>query len=522
MDSMKAKKSIFQYGPAVISGLLLVLCFPTINLFLIAWIALVPFLISLYDKQPKEAFTAGLAAGLPYFFGTLYWIYHSINYYGGVSFINSVLIVILLCLYLSLYIGVFAFLFSVTIRNTKLPAVLIAPAFWVVLEFLRSYLFTGFPWSSIGYSQYRFLTVIQIADITGIYGVSFLVVAVNGALADIVLLKKRTRDMPLFPLSYTVIGYSFLLIVVIFTVVYGQIRLREERPGREMKTSVVQGNIEQDKKWEPAYQTDVIDVYKNLSLQASSSSPSLIVWPETAVPFFFGTDRVLTKEIEDFQSRLNAYLLFGSVLVKEKKDDHYLLSNSAVLLDPAGKVVYTYDKIHMVPFGEYVPLRKILFFINKLVVGIGDYTPGDRYVKARTPFGDFATLICYEVIFPGLVRKFYAQGGDFIVNITNDAWFGRTAGPYQHFSMAVFRAVENRKPLIRAANTGISGFIDSSGRIIAQSPLFERLVLTRDIKTDSTRSFYSKYGDLFTYIWIVFSLILLTNIFGRLKRKIRG
>jgi len=176
----------------------------------------------------------------------------------------------------------------------------------------------------------------------------------------------------------------------------------------------------------------------------------------------------------------------------------------------------------MVPFGEYVPLRKILFFINKLVVGIGDYTPGDRYVKARTPFGDFATLICYEVIFPGLVRKFYAQGGDFIVNITNDAWFGRTAGPYQHFSMAVFRAVENRKPLIRAANTGISGFIDSSGRIIAQSPLFERLVLTRDIRTDSTRSFYSKYGDLFTYIWIVFSLILLTNIFGRLKRKIRG
>jgi len=522
MNSLSVKNEIFQYGPAVISGLLLILCFPTINLFLIAWIALVPFLMSLYDKKPKEAFRAGMAAGIPYFFGTLYWIYHSIHYYGGISFVSSVLIVILLCMYLSLYIGVFAFLFSVTICNTKLPAVLIAPAFWVVLEFLRSYLFTGFPWSSIGYSQYQFLTIIQIADITGIYGVSFLVVAVNGALADAFLLKKRTRDMPLFPLSYTVIGYSFLLVGIIFTIIYGQIRLREERQGKYIKTSVVQGNIEQDKKWDPSYQNEVIDIYKDLSLQASSSSPSLIVWPETAVPFFFGTDRVLTREIEDLQGRLDAYLLFGSVLVKEKKGAHSLLSNSAVLLDRAGKAVYTYDKIHMVPFGEYVPLRKILFFINKLVVGIGDYTPGNSYIKARTPLGDFGTLICYEVVFPGLVRKFYAQGGDFIVNITNDAWFGKTTGPYQHFSMAVFRAVENRKPLIRAANTGISGFIDSSGRIISHSPLFERLVLTHDIKTDSTRSFYSKYGDLFTYIWIVFSLILLTNIFGRVKRTLRG
>ena len=139
------------------------------------------------------------------------------------------------------------------------------------------------------------------------------------------------------------------------------------------------------------------------------------------------------------------------------------------MLDDTGKVAYLYDKIHMVPFGEYVPLQKLLFFINKLVAGIGDYTAGESYVRAITPFGDFATLICYEIIFPGLVRKFYSNGGDFMVNITNDAWFGRTTGPYQHFSIAVFRAVENRKPVIRAANTGISGFIDSSGRIIAET-----------------------------------------------------
>jgi len=213
-------------------------------------------------------------------------------------------------------------------------------------------------------------------------------------------------------------------------------------------------------------------------------------------------------------------LLFGSVLIKEKKKNPYLLSNSAVLLDETGKVAFTYDKIHMVPFGEYVPLRNILFFINKLVSGIGDYTPGNRYVRAHIQSGDFASLICYEMIFPGLVRKFYINGGDFMVNITNDAWFGTTTGPYQHFSMAVFRAVENRKPVIRAANTGVSGFIDSNGKIISKTGLFQRLILTGEIKTDTTRSFYSKYGDLFTYIWIVFSVILLTNIFSKIRKSI--
>jgi apolipoprotein N-acyltransferase len=516
--SIKIPNNFKNYVLASISGLLLVLCFPTIDLFGLAWIALVPFLLSLYDRKPRQAFKGGLFFGIPYFFGTLYWIYHSINHYGGVPLVASIAIVTLLCFYLSLYTGFFALLFSITIKTTKLPALFIAPVFWVVLEFLRSYLFTGFPWSSIGYTQYKFLTVIQIADITGIYGVSFLVVAVNGAITDIFLIKKRIRDMPLFPLSQIVIGFSLVFLFIISTFVYGHWRLGEERHGKQLRASVIQGNIEQDKKWEPAYQGAVIESYKDLSLKAASSSPSIIIWPETAAPFFFKTDVEYTKNLIDFQKQLNSYLLFGSVLIKSKTDERYVLSNSAVLLDKAGKVTYIYDKIHLVPFGEYVPLQKVLFFVDKLVVGIGDYTRGDYYYRAETPFGDFATLICYEIIFPGLVRKFYSNGGDFIVNITNDAWFGRTTGPYQHFSMAVFRAVENRKPVIRAANTGISGFIDSNGRIISKTNLFQQEILTGDITTDSTRSFYARYGDLFSYIWIVLSIILITNLFGKARR----
>lgn len=517
MVSTVLLQHIIAYGPAVISGKILVLCFPIFGLYLMAWVALVPFFLSLYNKTLKQAFAAGFFFGIPYFFGTLYWIYHSINHYGGISFPGSIGIVILLCLYLSLYPGLFAVLFALTIRKTQLPALLIAPVFWVVLDFLRTYIFTGFPWSSIGYSQYQFLSVIQIADITGIYGVSFLVVAFNGAISDLFLLRRRIKDMPLFPLSYTLAGFAVLVALLGITVLYGQMKLGEQRDGKQFRASIIQGNIEQDRKWDPVYQDAVIEIYKDLTLNAAGGSPSIIVWPETAVPFFFSTDLARSDDLKNFQRRLNSHLLFGSVLIKGKKDNRSLLSNSAILLDENGKMIYAYDKIHLVPFGEYVPLQKILFFIDKLVVGIGDYAHGKEYLRAGTAFGAFAPLICYEIIFPGLVRKFYYNGGDFIVNITNDAWFGETSGPYQHFSMAVFRAVENRKPVIRAANTGISGFIDSNGRINAQTALFQKAVLSSEVKTDSTTSFYSRYGDLFSYGCIVFSVILLANLIGRTR-----
>lgn len=512
-------KTLLHYLPACISGTLLVLCFPTIDLYGLAWIALVPFLLSLYDKHPKQAFTIGILFGVTYFFGTLYWIYHSVNHYGGVSFVASIVTVLLLCLYLSLYTGTFAFLFSLAIKTTRFPALFIAPVFWVVLEFLRSYIFTGFPWSSIGYTQYQFLPAIQFTDITGIYGISFFVVSVNGAIADIFLIRRRIRDMPLFPMYHSVIGLSVLCVFIVFAFVYGHWRLGQVRPGNPLRASIVQGNIEQDKKWEHSYQNAVIETYKNLSLEAASSSPSLIVWPETSVPFFFNTDMQYSEHLIHFQRSLNTYLLFGSVLVKEQKGEQVLLSNSAILLDRDGMTSYVYDKIHLVPFGEYIPFRKVLFFIDKLVVGIGDYIHGDQYVRAETPFGGFAPLICYEIIFPGLVRKFYSKGGDFIVNITNDAWFGRTHGPYQHFSMAVFRAIENRKPVVRAANTGLSGFIDSNGRILSQTNIFQKTVLTQDIRTDVTKSFYTKYGDLFSYVCIVCSVILMANLFGKYRRR---
>jgi len=505
------KKIAQAYWPALLSGILLVFSFPTFNLYPLAWFALVPFIVSLYGKEPSNAFRQGLVLGVVYFFGTTYWIYHSISHYGGVPLILSLVTVLILSLYLGLYPSLFALLFSLKIRYSKLPAFLLAPVLWVSLEYARAYALTGFPWSSIGYSQYQFLYGIQSADLTGIYGTSFLVVSCNGAIADIFITRKRLRDIPLFPVRMTIIGIATIALLFLSNVVYGYWRLHQDRPGDPLKVSIVQGNIDQSKKWEPAFQDEVINTYKNLTLQAAASSPQIVIWPETAVPFFFGYDAFHTQDLLNFQRRLNTYVLFGTVAVKNPPSEGSppQLMNSAVLLNKDGIVTYTYYKIHLVPFGEYVPLKSIFFFLDKLVSGVGDFIPGKSYVRAQPPFGTFATFICYEIIFPGLVRKFYSKGGDFIVTITNDAWFGRTSGPYQHFSMAVFRAIENRKPLIRAANTGVSGFIDSNGKILAETPLFTRDVMTREIKTDRSISVYSRFGDIFSYLCIVAALIML-------------
>ena len=511
MNKLKTKFNRF-YGPAILSGLLLFLSFPKIELYPIAWVALVPLLVYVYGKDKKSAFKAGLFFGIVYFFGTTYWIYHSINKYGSIPFVPSILLVLLLCLYLSMYPALFSFLYAAHIKKSDLPIMFVAPVFWTVLEFVRSYAMTGFPWSSLGYSQYKFLPAIQIADITGIYGISFLLIAVNGAFADILLLKQRKTERPLYSLIPTLGGFILLSVVLIATFSYGFYRLYQQRPGANIKAAVIQGNIEQDKKWEPSYQNAVIGAYKELSAAAAEEKPDIIIWPETSVPFIFGKDGALTEDLLSFQRQLDSYLLFGSVLTKDRSGSKTIaqkFTNSAVLLNRDGNVSYIYDKIHLVPFGEYVPLRKFLFFIDKLVVGVGDYAPGDSYIRAVTPFGSFGTLICYEIIFPGLARKFYTKGGDFIVTITNDAWFGKTHGPYQHFSMAVFRAIENRKPVIRAANSGISGFIDSSGRILSQTELFKRTFSIRDLKTDKTLTAYTKYGDIFSYLCIVCSLLLL-------------
>jgi apolipoprotein N-acyltransferase len=497
---------------ALISGILLILSFPLFNFYPLAWFALVPLFIAIHDRNSRSSFYLGLLAGFIYFLGSIYWVYHSMYFYGGVPLIFSILFLILLSLYLALYVGIFSMLFNFLSKHSAIPALIIAPALWVTLEYLRTYALTGFPWSILGYSQYKFLTMIQVADITGVYGISFLVAALNGAIYDVaVSWPRKSDDMSSFARWTRALSIVIFILVIIVSFLYGIGKLKEDEKGGRIKVSVLQGNIEQDKKWDSRFQREVIDTYKKLTIKALLSDPDIIVWPESALPFVFGYDKTLTEEIISFQKKLNTYLLFGSVVVKDSQTNKPQLSNSAILLSPKGNVVSIYDKIHLVPYGEYVPLRELFPFIEKLVVAVGDFIHGEEATVMKTPFAKIGNLICYEIFFPGLVRKFVDTGANVLVTITNDAWFGRTAAPYQHFSMAVFRAIENRVPVARAANTGVSGFIDSKGRIINSSDIFVEDTLTEDISIGDKKSFYTQYGDLFAYFCIIISVLLLIS-----------
>ena len=493
---------------AFISGVLLVLGFQPFDLYIFPWAAIVPLLIALRGKSPLPSFLLGLLTGFTWFMGTIYWVFHSVYFYGNVHVVISILMLVLLCLYLGSYVGLFSMFFNAVTRDSKLPALLIVPLLWVSLEFLRTYLLTGFPWALLAYSQYKLLPLIQIADITGVYGVSFLVAALNGLLFDLLVNRESKGRMT------ASILYAVIVALVLF---YGAGRLAEGEDGREFKVSVIQGNISQDKKWNARFQEEVIDTYKRLTLEAMPEGPDMIVWPETALPFIFGYNEELTKETLSFQKGLETHLLFGSILTKRTEPGEFSVTNSAVLLSPQGDVASVYDKMHLVPYGEYVPFRNLIPFVRRLTAGIGDFIPGEEPLVMKTPFAKIGNLICYEIIFPGQVRSFVERGADVLVTITNDAWFGRTSAPYQHFAMAVFRAVENRVPVIRSANTGISGFIDTRGRISKTSDIFVEAVLTEKVAVGTSRSIYTEYGDIFAYLCIAGAMLMV--IMGILRNR---
>jgi apolipoprotein N-acyltransferase len=493
---------------AASSGLLLAAAFPLINLPALAWVALVPLFMALRGQGVRSGFWLGGITGIVFFAGTVHWVTNSVHFYGGIPVIPASLITLLLCAYLALYPALFGAI-VVHFKGTRSSLqVLAAAAAWTTLELARTYVFSGFPWALIGYSQYRMLPVIQIADITGVYGVSFLLVLVNAAIAEFIMDRKR------YP------GVVMAALVLALAVGYGSIRLKVAGGPGAITISVVQGNIEQDKKWDPAYQAETIAVYKRLTGEALKQRPALVIWPETATPFYFTgnnpADRELTADLADFVKKNKVPLLFGSPTYQVKSPRTVVLHNSAFLLSGEGKILARYHKIHLVPFGEYVPLKSVLFFVEKLVQVIGDFEPGRDYTVMSVPDGKardvkLSTVICYEIIFPDLVRRFVNEGAQVLTTITNDAWFGRTAAPYQHFSMAVFRAVENRVPVARAANTGISGFIDAQGHILAASDIFVETYLTKTLVPGGARTFYTRHGDLFSYACVFFSILILVR-----------
>jgi len=497
------KKNLFL---AALSGVLLALAFPLFDIELLAWIALVPLLFSIKGKNRLQSIYLGITAGLVFNLILLYWIPVPITIYGKLPLPAGIFFLLLLALYLSLYTATFAFLVTLFRTRRGLPLVITAPVVWVSLELLITYFLTGFPWGVLGYSQYLNLPVIQIADVTGVYGISFVIVVVNAGIY-------RVIERYLEGLSFLHGRSIWVAFFVLLTAIgYGYWRLEQLEAGRSqalpLRVGIVQGNIDQDHKWDPEYQRETVDAYLALSKKVSEGGVDLIVWPETAVPLYFQMDETYKPEILKATKEMNSYILFGSPAYK-RDGEEVRYYNSAFMISPDMKVVGRYDKMHLVPFGEYVPLKRLLFFVDKLAEGIGDFSTGDGIKTLKMGKAEVGTLICYEGIFPNLSRKFVKEGANLFVNITNDAWFGHTSAPFQHLSMYSLRAVENRVPVVRAANTGVSAFIDERGVVTSSTGIFERGYLKASVYVSGSKSFYTRFGDLFAYVCAIATLVLL-------------
>jgi apolipoprotein N-acyltransferase len=462
------------------SGLLLVLIQPPISLFFLAYVSLIPLLHSLKQGKRYHNFLSGFVCGVVSYLGLVYWVVVAMNRYGGINMFLSSLILLLLVLYLSLYSALFALSVPYLEEHISLPSYISAPIIWVLLEYLRSTALTGFPWSLLAHSQHPWLHLIQAASVTGTYFISFLIVSVNCIIHHAIKRK-------VLPLAFTSVILAFFAASIVFGVT--QLTNRDEE---RYTAAIIQGNITQDIKWDDSARAKTIKIYYTKTLDSGKGN-DLVIWPETALPLIYNEEKELSDLMAALPPRINAHVLFGTV----SKDRTGRFYNSTYLLDKEGKVEGYYNKVHLVPFGEYTPLISYLPFLEKITATGSGFSPGRSHDPAYTRLGRIGILICYEGIFPYITNDTVRRGAQVLVNITNDAWYDRTSAAYQHFAFYIFRAIETDRYVLRAANTGISAIIDSRGRVLAKTPIFEELVLRGRFAIKDTETFYVRHGDYF-------------------------
>lgn len=489
---------------SAISALLLILAYPNFNLEFLAWVSLIPLFLALENNNIKQRFIKGYLFGIVFFSGILYWLFKlSIPGTVGLVLLLSFAPAIFCCLYLPA-------------KRYFVYAIAYVPSAWVLTEYLRGHLFTGFPWALLGYSQSFNIPLIQVAGITGVYGISFIIVLVNFSLY--LIIRKA-------PHRFYVIFFVFILVAACLA--YGERAIRCVYSAQTIKVSAIQGNIPLKIRWEPKYRDFIMDQYKRITKDAiAEDKPYLVIWPETTLPGYI-EEKDLRGAISELAKSEETYLLIGTLHGEGSN-----AFNSACLISDKGEVLKRYDKIHLVPFGEFIPFEDKFSWLRSCIgIPTGDFIRGKDYVVFKlmtkeSGFYNFSCLVCYEDIFPELSRRFVKAGAHFLVNITNDAWFGKTSAPYQHLQGSIFRAVENHVPIVRAANTGVSCIIDSNGKIIevvrkGKDEICVDGYVTGNISPIFANTLYTRFGDVFSWLCVILVLleIGIAAIFRRLNSR---
>jgi len=465
-----------------ISGIALSFAFPRANLYPLAWFAVTPLFYLLQRRGWGMTGLIGLAFGLGFFGSLLSWI----AIFGKLPWVA-------LTVFQSLFIVAFAL--SAKLVGGRLGAwgrLVLLPTLWVGFEWVRSVGLLGFTWGDLGYSQSTALPVIQIASSTGVWGVSFLVALSNAALASAVSEWTKSRSLKG---AYTRLGLVAAIVAAAGGIGAIALRAPASESGEWIHVAVVQGNINQDTDQDLEYREKSMRVYREMTLKAASAGADLIVWPETAVPGSPGRNRFLQSWLSDLSAQAQAFLIVGG---RDEDDDGHVY-NSAFLVGPGEGILARYAKVRLVPFGEFVPAREYVPFLQYYRVTPMDLSAGPRHEVLTGGPCTIGLAICFESIFPYISRELTSSGAEMLCVITNDAWFGRTSAAEQHAAKSVFRAVENRRYLLRGAATGVSSIIDPYGRVLDGSPIFHRAILKARVRGMHGETFYTRHGDWFVY-----------------------
>ncbi|PYQ93953.1 MAG: apolipoprotein N-acyltransferase [Acidobacteria bacterium] len=440
--------------------------------------------------------------------------------YGDLQTSVAVLVNGALIAYLALFPAVFALVTRRGVIVHGRPALMAAPFAWVATELGRTHLFTGFPWVLLGYSQTRVLPIAQLASLFGVYGVSMLVAAMSAALAVVAVGtgpayvgRRLSGAVPRLSGAERFGPLIVVFAILVAVAVWGSRRAAGaewRRSGEAIRVGLIQGNVDQAEKVDVTRAGAIFQDYLRLTRQAIREGAEFILWPESSTPFLFEEDRAAAAQVRTLARQARVPILLGSDQIERGPGGlaaRYF--NSAFLVRPDGTTGGVYRKMHLVPFGEYVPLKRVFFFAAPLVEAVSDFSAGET--PALLPLGDhtISTAICYEVVYPDLVRRFVAGGSEMLTTMTNDAWFGATSAPYQHFEQASMRAIEEGRYMIRSANTGVSGIVDPYGRVLARTAIFQPAVLVGEARFLRTSTFYARHGDILAYASVVATAALL-------------
>jgi apolipoprotein N-acyltransferase len=473
-----------------------------------AWFALVPLFLALRGAKPRLAAFLAFTFGFLQFGGILYWI--------AILPAAEPLSVLgwgVLVFYLSLYIALFGALNAWVTRRLKLSEIWVSPFLWVGLEYIRgSRPWGGFNWGEIGYSQAPYPCLLALTTFGGVYGLTFLIVWVN------VLLSKglESKDLAVNIEERKASGwprwiyFALAFTVILLTAGWGFIKVQNTSLRKAGTVALLQPSIDQTIKWSKANETATYDKLEKLVQEAQLTHPNLIVWPETAAPdYLLLTPRLLSR-VHDIVAQSQTFHLIGCLDATQGKDGEMHYFNSAAHFLPDGTSNGMYHKRHLVPFGEFVPFQKYIKFLGPVIGDLGDFDIGDSYQKFQTAAFSYSPMICYEIVFPNDAREAVLNGADALVNISNDAWFGFTASPYQHAMMAVVSAASQRKPLLRSANTGISLIADPLGRVLSSTHLYEDQVLPGDVWLASDGpTLYARWGNWIPRFCLFLSALLI-------------